>query len=167
MNLFHVKYAVPVLLVFSGLRLVAQPTLASVELRTLRGATEKFAALTAKDSIVLVCFWSTGSERSIDELNAINAQYEKWKQTAVFKMMAICEDEGRDVGRVRPLVNVNGWVFDVYIDMNGDLRRALQSANLPQSMILVNGQTVYEQSGFEQGSENYLINAIRNILLHR
>ena len=46
------------------------------------------------------------------------------------------------------MVNENGWLFDVYADINGDLRKALKSNNLPQSMIIQGGKVIYEQSGY-------------------
>ncbi len=155
----------PCLLLFvclsPGDRLSAQPSLSPAMLKPLRGPSASFGSLTEKDSIVLLLFWATGSQQSIDELNAITAKDEKWKQLGNFKMMAVCVDEGKDVGRVRPMVNAYGWIFDVYIDINGDLRKTLKSVNLPQSVILYKGQVVYQQSGFEAGSENYLIKRIQ------
>jgi hypothetical protein len=152
-------------LLFSG-RAAAQSSsdpvlpLDSVLLKPLKGPNISFSSLTQKDSVVLICFWSSGSEASINALNAVNTQFENWQRLAKFKMMAVCVDEGKDVGRVRPMVNAYGWIFDVYIDINGDLRKTLKSVNLPQSIILYKGQVLYQQSGFGTGSENYLIKRI-------
>ena len=56
---------------------------------------------------------------------------------------------------------MNGWQFDVYVDIKGDLRKALSSNNLPQAMIIKRGEVIYKQSGFEAGSENYLFQKIQ------
>ncbi|HVY76502.1 MAG TPA: hypothetical protein VG890_16850, partial [Puia sp.] len=50
----------------------------------------------------------------------------------------------------------NGWTFESYSELYGDLRRALQSNNLPQSMILFKNKIVYQQSGWSPGSDKYL-----------
>jgi cytochrome c biogenesis protein CcmG/thiol:disulfide interchange protein DsbE len=133
------------------------------QLKNLHGKMVSFSTVTQKDSLVLVCFWSAASEASITELNAINAKYESWKESGLFRFMAISIDEGKAANRIRPMVNENGWLFDVYADINGDLRKALKSNNLPQSMIIRRGKVIYEQSGYEVGSENYLFQKIQTI----
>jgi hypothetical protein len=151
------------LLILLSLRLSAQPTLDSVQLKPLRGALVSYASVTKNNPVVLICFWSSNIESSVNELNAINAQYEKWKQAASFKLMAICVDEGNILNRMRPTAIMNGWTFDVYGDINGDLQRIFPAPNLPESMILKNGQVVYQQAGFQAGSENYLFAKIKSL----
>ena len=134
-----------------------QPALADAQLKTLRGSQVSYSSLTQKDSLILVCFWSTSSEESINELNAISANLEKWKAMTPFRMLAISLDEGKAVNKIKPMANVNDWTFDILVDFNSDLRNALHSNNLPQSMIIRRGRIVYEQSGYQPGSEAYLM----------
>lgn len=138
-------------------------SLDSVKLKTLRGTIVSFPAAAQKNTVILICFWSVNAENSINELNAINGHYEHWKQEAVFKLMAICADDGNNLNKMRPTANMNGWTFDVYADINGDLRSILRPNNLPQSVILSGGKVVYQQSGFEPGSENYLFAKIQEL----
>ena len=154
------------ILSFAGLLLfisplTAQPPLADVQLKNMKNILVSFSSLSQKDSVILVCFWSINSDASVEELNAINGHYEKWEQAVHFKMMAVCIDEGNSLSRIRSAVSGNGWVFDVYADINGDLHKALNGGNLPQAMVLRGGQVIYQQSGFEAGSENYLFSKIR------
>lgn len=141
---------------FSG----AQTTLSSVMLKPMRGAVAPFSSFTQKDSLILICFWSVNSDETINELNAINTNYDNWKETVKFKLMAVSIDEGKIANRVRPTVIGNGWTFTVFIDINGDLRKTLSSSNLPQSFIIKNGKVVYQQSGYDVGTENYLFQKI-------
>jgi hypothetical protein len=143
--------------------LQAQPSLENAQLKTLKGKLVSFNSETQKDSLVLVCFWASWSEASIQELNAINANYQQWKTIASFKLMAICIDEGKSANKIRPLVNMNGWLFDVYSDFNGDLRKELSSNNLPQALIMKRDRVLYQQSGFESGTENYLLQKMLSI----
>lgn len=140
-----------------------QPTLSTAQIKTLRGAMVQFSTATQKDSLILVCFWATTSEQSISELNAINAKFDKWKQGLSFKLMAVAIDEGNTANRVRGLVNMNEWKFDVYTDIHGELRQALKSNNLPQSMIIKKNKVIYQQSGYEPGTEDYLYKRMRAI----
>ena len=143
--------------------LSAQVSLDSIQLRTLKGPMISYGELTRKTPIVLVCFWSVNSDRSMDELNAINKQYDGWKKLASFKFLAICVDQGNVLNRMRPTAIMNDWTFDVCGDSNGDLQKALHVNNLPQSVILKKDQVLYQQSGFEAGTENYLFSKVQTL----
>ena len=132
----------------------------SIQLRTLRGGMVSYGSLALKNPVILVCFWSVNNESSINELNAISAQYAQWKQRASFTLMAICVDEGSLVNRMRPTANQNGWTFDVYADISGQLQQALSFSSVPQAMVLNKGQVVYQQAGYTAGTENYLFNKV-------
>ncbi|HLY69540.1 MAG TPA: redoxin domain-containing protein [Puia sp.] len=138
----------------------AQTALSSAMLKPMRGAVASFSSFTQKDSLMLICFWSVNADESINELNAINTHYDNWKESVKFKLMAVSIDDGKVANRVRPTALGNGWTFSIFIDINGDLRKALGSSNLPQSFVVKNGKVVYQQSGYESGTENYLFQKI-------
>jgi hypothetical protein len=58
---------------------------------------------------------------------------------------------------------MNSWTFEVFTDLYGDLRRALNSNNLPQSMIIFKNKIIYQQSGWAAGSEDYLYQKLLDI----
>ena len=134
-----------------------QDSLQQARLKSLQGKIAPFSVFAKKDSLFLVCFWSVASDESITELNSINANLEQWQKMKSFRFMAISVDEGKTANRMRPTYNMNGWTFEVYADIYGDLRRALHSDNFPQSMIVYKNDIIYEQSGWTAGTENYLI----------
>lgn len=151
------------LFIFTGLTSISQTNLAEAKIRNLHGTMVPFSTAVQKDSLILVCFWATTSDASINELNAINANYDKWKAEVPFRMMAVSIDEGKAANKVRPTVNMNDWKFDVFVDIQGELRKALGSNNLPQAMIIKKFDLIYEQSGYEPGSENYLVQKLKSI----
>ncbi|HMH24400.1 MAG TPA: redoxin domain-containing protein [Puia sp.] len=155
------KIAAGLLLLVITASLRAQVTPDSAQLKNVKGVTVSFSSLSQKAPLTLVCFWSMNSETSINELNAISAQYEKWKQAAVFTMLAVSVDEGVTPARLRGIANMNTWAFEVFSDFRGDLHQALNVGNLPQAMVLQGGQVVYQQSGFGAGSEHWLISKIQ------
>ena len=134
-----------------------QDSLQQAKIKSLQGKIAPFSQFAKKDSLFLICFWSVSSEESITELNSINANLESWQSMKPFRFMAVSVDEGKTANRLRPTYNMNGWTFEVYSDPYGDLRRALHSNNLPQSMIIYKNEIIYEQSGWTDGTENYLI----------
>lgn len=134
-----------------------------MQLRNVKGKMVSYAAVTKQAPLVMVCFWSVNSEVSIKELNAINAQYEKLKKPIPFALLAICVDEGSLLNLMRHTALDNLWAFDVYSDIDGGLQRALHFMNTPQALIVNKGEVIYQQSGFEPGSENYLFSKILSL----
>lgn len=134
-----------------------QDSLQQARLKSLQGKIATFSSFAKKDSLFLICFWSVTSDESIAELNSINANLEKWQSMKPFRFFAVSVDEGKIANRIRSTYNMNGWTFEVYNDLYGDLRQALHSNNFPQSMIVYKDDIIYEQSGWNTGTENYLI----------
>jgi len=143
----------------------AQAPLDSVQLRTVKGKMVSYSSLTGKSPLVMICFWSMNSESSISELTAINQRFAKLKQPLNFTMLAICVDDAGLVGRMRNTALQNDWTFDVYADVDGGLQQAFHSTNVPHSLIVNKGEVVYQQSGFEPGSENYLFSKIQTLAI--
>ena len=136
---------------------MGQDSLREARLKSLQGKIAPFSTFAKKDSLFLICFWSAESDECITELNVINTNLEHWQTMVPFRFLAISVDEGKTANRFRPTYNMNGWTFEAYTDIYGDLRRALNANNLPQSLILYKNEVIYEQSGWTQGTENYLI----------
>lgn len=151
------------MLILLSLYAKSQDSLQAARLKSLKGIVTPFSTIAKKDSVFLIYFWSTNSELSINELNVINANLEKWQSMKSFRFLAVCVDDAKSSGKVRPIYNMNSWTFEVFTDLYGDLQRALNSKNFPQSMILYKNEVIYEQSGSATGSENYLIERIMSI----
>ncbi|HEY4205587.1 MAG TPA: hypothetical protein VGM31_02200 [Puia sp.] len=139
----------------------AQSSPDSIQLKTVKGKMVSYASVAGHSPLLLVCFWSVNSESSIDELNALNTQYAKYKKPAPFALLGICIDEGNLVNRMRPTALANEWVFDVYADIDGGLQKLLHFTQPPQAFIVEKGQVIYEQSGFSSGSESYLLSKMQ------
>jgi len=152
-----VKKSLIFCLILFALAARGQDSLQQARIKSLQGKIAPFSVFAKKDSLFLICFWSVNSEESITELNSINANLEKWQSMRPFRFMAVSVDEGKAASRLRSVYNMNAWTFEAYSDPYGDLRRALHSNNLPQSMIIYKNEIIYQQSGWTQGTEDYLI----------
>jgi hypothetical protein len=150
-------------LVLHSLNASSQETLQDAKIKSLQGKIEPFSVFAKKDSLFLICFWSVSSDESITELNSINTNLEHWQSLVPFRFMAVSIDEGKLANRLRPVYNQNSWTFEAYSDLNGELRKAMHSNNLPQSMIIYKNEIIYEQSGWTAGTENYLIQKLLSL----
>ncbi|HVU57719.1 MAG TPA: hypothetical protein VHD83_21805 [Puia sp.] len=154
-------------LLCSRAHVTAQSSPDSIQLKTVKGKMVSYGSVVGQSPLLLVCFWSVNSDASIDELNALNTQYAKFKKPAPFILLGICIDEGNLVNRMRPMALQNDWAFDVYADIDGGVQKLLHFTQPPQAFIVEKGQVVYQQSGFQPGSESYLLSKIQSLAAGR
>lgn len=108
------------------------------------------------DKIYVFSFWATWCAPCIEELNALNEVYDAWKKELSLEIIAVSTDDSRTQKRVKPLLNGKGWSFDVLLDTNQDLKRALGIINIPYTLVVKNGEIVHIQNGFTPGAEDEL-----------
>lgn len=150
-----------------GTGVSAQSSPDSILLKNVKGKMVSYSSVVGQSPLLLICFWSVNSDASINELNALNTQYAKYKKPLPFMLLGICIDEGNLVNRMRPTALQNSWVFDVYADIDGGLQRQLHFTQPPQAFIVEKGEVVYEQSGFSSGSESYLLSKLQSLAAGR
>ena len=75
-------------------------------------------------------------------------------------MIAVSIDDARTVRRVRPMINGKGWDYQILLDTNNDVKRALGAATVPLTILVKNGAIVYRHSGYAPGAEYELYEQI-------
>jgi len=146
------------LLTFS-LTVVSQG-LPDVTIQTLKKQSIKASELT-HDGPMVVSFWATWCKPCISELDAMADYHEDLVADANLRMVAISIDNARTSARVAPFVASRGWNYDVYIDANSDLRRAMGVNNVPHTFLLnAQGEIVWESNRYVPGEEEVLVEQI-------
>ncbi|HMC98208.1 MAG TPA: TlpA disulfide reductase family protein [Flavobacteriales bacterium] len=140
---------------------LAQAKLPSVTLQTMDGKKVDTRTWTNDGHPIIVNFWATWCAPCKRELAAIAEKYEDWQTRTGVKLIAVSIDDARSMARVAPYVNGQGWDYEVYLDPNGDLKRALNVNNVPHTF-LVNGsgEIVYQHNNYEPGDENVLFQRV-------
>ena len=110
-------------------------------------------------------FWATWCKPCVNELNAINDVYADWQKETGVKIIAVSVDDSRTISNVKPFVSGKGWEYEVYIDTNGDLKRALNIGMVPYTF-LVNGkgEIVSMHTGYAPGDETKLFEEIKKLV---
>ena len=113
----------------------------------------------------IVNFWATWCAPCKRELAAIADVYDKWQEETGVKLIAISIDDSRSMARVNPYVNGQAWDYEVYLDPNGDLKRAMNVNNVPHTFLVDGkGQIVYQHNNYEPGDENELYAKVKELV---
>ena len=72
-------------------------------------------------------------------------------------MIAVTIDDSRNVKKVKPKVLGEGWTYEIILDENQDLARAMNINNPPMTFIVDGeGNIVYSHQGYTPGAEDEL-----------
>ncbi|MDR1006736.1 MAG: TlpA family protein disulfide reductase [Bacteroidales bacterium] len=113
-----------------------------------------------------ICFWATWCKPCLMELNTIADLYEDWQKETGIKIYAVSLDDSRTVTRVKPLVNSSEWAYEVILDENSELKRAM-GVNNPPHTFLCNGkgEIIWQHAGYAPGDEEHFFEAIRKAIV--
>jgi cytochrome c biogenesis protein CcmG, thiol:disulfide interchange protein DsbE len=113
---------------------------------------------------IVICFWATWCKPCIEELNAINEHYEEWQKESGVKVIAISIDDARTLSRVGPFANGKNWEYEIYVDPNGDFKRAMNVNMPPQSFVLnKDREIVWTHVSYTPGDEKKLHEVINKV----
>ena len=119
--------------------------LPAVTLKTMDGQSVRTDTLSNNGKPFIIDFFATWCKPCNRELDAIAEVYEDWQEETGVKIYAV-------------------WTYDVLLDPNSDLKRALGIQMIP-FVLIVDGQgnIVYKHNGYTDGAEEELINKVREL----
>lgn len=113
---------------------------------------------------VIIDFFATWCKPCNRELSAISEVYDEWVKETGVRLVAISIDQAQNIHKVKPLVDENEWPYEVLLDPNSDLKRALGIQMIPYVLIIDGkGNIVYRHNGYTDGAEEELIEKIREL----
>lgn len=144
----------------------ASAQLPSVQLKDINGKVIDTAALHNEGKPFVISFFATWCKPCLRELRAINENYADWQDETGMKLIAVSTDEAQNAHKVKPLVDSEGFEYDVLLDTNQDFQRALGIQMIPYVMIMDGqGNIVETRNGYTDGSEAHIIEKIRELNL--
>ncbi|WP_431110065.1 TlpA family protein disulfide reductase [Winogradskyella poriferorum] len=154
------KHLISALFILSSL-LINSQELPDITLNDVEGNSVSVKELSDSDDIKIFSFWATWCVPCINELDAIADVYEDWQDETNVELIAISTDDARTNKRVIPLVNGKGWDYQVLLDDNQDLKRALNISVLPYVVVVKNGKIIHTRTGYTPGSEEELYEVVK------
>lgn len=138
----------------------------AVNIKTVTGESASTKTFDNDGKPFIINFWATWCKPCIQELNTIKDVYDKWQKETGVKIIAVSIDDSRNTSKVAPFVKGRNWKYEVYLDPNGDLKRALNVNNPPHTLLCnSNGEIVWEHNGYAPGDEEELYNQVKKLIL--
>ena len=169
--------SIKVLLVVAFLAIVGiaqAQTLPAVTLKDINGKTVQTDKLSNDGKPFIISFFATWCKPCNRELSAISEVYADWQDETGVKLIAVSIDQAQNINKVKPLVDSNGWEYDVLLDPNSDFKRALGIQMIPY-VIIVDGKgdskeikdrvaQIRAQIETTDGAEKELIEKVRELI---
>ena len=153
------------MVLFLAVAAMAQAQLHSVILKDINGKTVNTAELSNGGKPFIISFFATWCKPCNRELTAISEVYDDWKKETGVKIFAVSIDQAQNINKVRPLVDQEGWEYDVLLDPNSDFKRALGIQMIPYVLVCDGkGNIVYRHNGYTDGAETELIEKVRELI---
>ncbi len=140
-------------------------TMPEIVLKDLMGKNKNVAEYSKSGKIVIVNFWATWCTPCKKELNNIHETlYETWQNEYDVVLVAVSVDDSRNVLKVKPYVAGQGWEYEILLDVNRDLLRALNGQNVPYTIVLdKKGEIVWSHNGYIEGDEFKLQDKLKEL----
>lgn len=139
--------------------------LPAVTLKDISGKTVRTDELSNDGKPFIISFFATWCKPCNRELTAISEVYDEWQEETGVKVIAVSIDQAQNINKVKPLVDNNGWEYEVLLDPNSDFKRALGIQMIPYVLIVDGkGNIVYKHNGYTEGAEVELIEKVRELV---
>jgi len=136
----------------------------AASIKNIKGEKVNSATITNDGKPILLNLWATWCKPCIQELSNLSSLYDDWKEATGVKIVAVSVDDVRNSAKVAPFVNGKRWEYEVYLDENGDLKRAMNVNNVPHAFLIDgNGKVVWQHNSYAPGDEEKLYEVIKQV----
>ena len=157
-SLFIKIVGVFVLILTSTNQFFAQSEIPEMQLQSIEGSRISTQEVFDKGQPILLVFWATWCNHTSVGLTDIQDEYlDDWRDNFDLKIVAVSVDDSKTSNRAVTVANSSGWDFDVFLDVNGDFKRAMGVNTAPHVVLLnAEGKVVWQQPKYLSGDEEII-----------
>ena len=96
--------------------------------------------------MLVLLFWNADDNKSLEQLRLLNDEKNIFGEK--IKIVGICTNYSCTMQSIRPLISGLAIDFDIYIDRNNDLKRAMNIPDIPYTMIVDPTSDIHRYSGY-------------------
>lgn len=133
----------------------------SVKIKDAKGKSIVASTLSNNGKPFIVCFWKTCCKPPLQELDAIAEVYEDWQAATGIVLYAVSVDDSRSSNQAVPYAMGQGYEFEILLDPNSDLKRAMNVNLIPTTFICDgDGNIVWQKTMYAPGDEDLIFNIL-------
>ena len=147
---------------FTSFAQTGKDKLPEVDVKKLDGSSFNTKNFENDGKPIIIDFWATWCKPCVTELTNISDVYPGWKKETGVKIIAISIDDARNTSKVAPFVNGKNWDFEVYLDPNGDLKRAMNVNTVSDTFLLHSKkEIIWQHNSYAEGDEDKLYEMVK------
>lgn len=149
---------------FTGLQVFSQANIPQVEVKDINERPFNTSDIDNDGKPIIINFWATWCSPCKRELNNIADLYPDWQDETGVKLIAVSIDDTRNIAKVKPYVDGKAWDYEILLDVNQDLKRAMGVNNIPHTFLIDgNGKIVWQHNSYSEGDEYQLYNLVQKL----
>ena len=135
----------------------------SVKIKHVNGSSIDASMLSNGGKPYIICFWKTCCKPPLEELDAIAEVYTDWQEATGVVLYAVSVDDSRSSSQAGPYAMGQGYEFEILLDPNSDLKRAMNVNVIPTTFICDgNGNIIWQKIMYTPGDENEIFDILKH-----
>jgi peroxiredoxin len=133
----------------------------SVKIKDAKGKSIDASSLSNNGKPFIICFWKTCCKPPLQELDAIAEVYSDWHEETGVVLYAVSVDDSRSSNTAVPYAMGQGYEYEILLDVNSDLKRAMNVNIIPTTFICDgDGNIVWQKTMYAPGDEDLIFNIL-------
>jgi thiol-disulfide isomerase/thioredoxin len=159
--------SIPIFFLFLT-NLYSQTSLPDIQAAGTDGKQYRLSDFGGNNQPAAVIFWATWCKPCIDELDNLSELLAEKDDPSSYNIITICIDDARTASTTRSFVAGKQWPFLVLIDINQDIKRAMNVTDIPHYILFdKNGKHIRKHTGYLPGDEDILLDEIISLMYEK
>lgn len=136
----------------------------SVKIKNAKGSTIDASSISNDGKPFIICFWKTCCKPPLQELDAIAEVYSDWQEETGVVLYAVSVDDSRSSKTAVPYAMGQGYEYEILLDVNSDLKRAMNVNIIPTTFICDgDGNIIWQKTMYVSGDEDAMFNVLKTM----